>query len=73
MTLVAPPSVPRALYEFQDEIRVNNLNKTPERYQIVLTALLKEIRRDVHPKTPTDADIVFRFMDVPSTGRDTTA
>ena len=73
MTLVAPPSVPRALYEFQDEIRVNNLNKTPERYQIVLTALLKEIRRDVHPKTPTDADIVFRFMDVPSTGRETTA
>ena len=66
MTLVAPPTVLRALYEFQDEIRGSNPNKSTQRHDVVLTALLREIRCDVHPKVPDDADIVFRLMDSPA-------
>jgi hypothetical protein len=62
MTLIAPPMVLRALYEFQDETRVSNKNKSPQRYEVVLTALLREIRRDVHPKIPADAGIDFQLI-----------
>lgn len=66
MVLIAPPAVLRALYEFQDEIRVSNQNKSPQRHDETLAALLREIRRDVHPRTPRDQGIVFRLMDAPS-------
>jgi hypothetical protein len=68
MTLVAPPSVLRALYEFQDEIRHSNPNKSPARHDSTLTALLSEIRRDVHPGVPDDTGITFRLMDAPAPG-----
>jgi hypothetical protein len=65
MTLVAPPVVLEALYEFQDEIRVSNPNKSQKRHDETLAALLREIRRDVHPIPPHDDDLVFRLMDAP--------
>lgn len=65
MTLVAPPSVLRALYALQDEIRFSNKNRTKQKDDAALSALLMEIRRDVHPKPPRDKETGFRLMDVP--------
>lgn len=65
MTLVAPPAVLRALYQFQDVIRYNNPAKTQDSHDQALSILLREIRRDVHPKAPSDNGILFRLMDVP--------
>jgi len=62
VTLVAPPAVLRALYAFQDETRVSNTNRSARRYDVVLTALLKEIRHDVHPKLPDDSSIDFQLI-----------
>lgn len=66
MVLVAPPAVLRALYEFQDEIRVSNPSKSDQRHDQTLAALLREIRRDVHPTPPDDQGLAFRLMDAPS-------
>jgi len=66
MVLIAPPAVLRALYEFQDEIRVSNQTKSAQRHDETLAGLLREIRQDVHPKKPDDRGIVFRLMDAPS-------
>lgn len=65
MTLVAPPRVLRALYDFQDEIRVGNTQKSQSRHDEALAALLKAIRADVHPSAPADTGLVFRLMDAP--------
>lgn len=65
MTLVAPPTVLRALYGFQDEIRVSNETKSQQKHDETLAALLRAIRRDVHPKAPHDQGVVFRLMDAP--------
>ena len=65
MTLVAPPPVLHALYQFQDEIRVSNSNKSQARHDQSLTTLLVQIRRDVHPIIPEDNDVPFRLMDAP--------
>ena len=54
MTVVATPEILRALYEFQDEIRSGNTNKSQRRHDAVLTARLIEIRRDVHPRIHDD-------------------
>jgi hypothetical protein len=66
MTLVAPPTVLTALYAFQDEIRVSNQHKTSQKHDATLSALFREIRHDVHPKSPDDDGIVFRLFDAPS-------
>lgn len=65
MTLVAPPPVLKALYEFQDEIRISNTTKSAQRHDATLAALLRSIRTDVHPVKPNDEGIVFRLMDAP--------
>jgi hypothetical protein len=65
MTLVAPPVVLRALYAFQDEIKMSNPNKSMIAHDATLTSLLHAIRCDVHPKAPDDGDIVFRLVDAP--------
>ena len=70
MTLVAPPVVLRALYEFSDEVGQSNAAKSQQRHNETLTTLLREIRRDVHPKAPRDAGMVFRLMNVPDTGHE---
>lgn len=65
MTLVASPVVLRTLYAFQDEIRISNPDRTAEKHDATLSALLREIRRDVHPQPPDDAGLTFGY----STGR----
>ncbi len=58
MTLVAPPSALRALYAFQDEVRFSNPTKSAQGHDEKLSALLREIRRDIHPTQPDDgADV----------------
>jgi hypothetical protein len=54
------------MFEFQDEIRASNRNKTQQKHDEALTVLLRAIRADVHPKAPDDTGIVFRLIDVPS-------
>jgi hypothetical protein len=66
MGLVAPPPVLRALYAFQEEVSFNNPSHSKDSHDQRLSDLLREIRRDVHPKRPDDAGIVFRLMDAPS-------
>ncbi len=65
MTLVAPSAVLQALYDFQDEIRIGNQNKSEARHDETLAQLLREIRADVHPSRPDDRAIIFRLMDAP--------
>jgi hypothetical protein len=59
MTLVAPSPVLRALYEFQDDIRASNHQKTQTKHDEALARLLREIRKDVHPNAPDDAGLTF--------------
>lgn len=65
MTLVASPTVLRALYEFQDEVRASNPDRTQDGHDVKLSALLRAIRADVHPQAPDDAEIVFRLFEGP--------
>lgn len=63
MTLVASPSVLRALYEFLDEICVPDASKSQQRHLAALAALFLEIRADIHPEIPDDTGIPFRLVD----------
>jgi hypothetical protein len=65
MALVAPAPVLRALYAFQEEVRMSNANHSKDSHDRRLSDLLREIRRDVHPRLPDDSGIVFRLMDAP--------
>jgi hypothetical protein len=49
LVLVAPVSVLKALYAFNDETRISNPARTPQRYEQLQNALIRELRRDVHP------------------------
>lgn len=49
LTLVAPPSVLRALYAFQDEISYRNTQRSDERHDQLVNVLLRQMRRDVRP------------------------
>jgi hypothetical protein len=70
MALVAPPDVLRALYAFQEEIRMSNANHSQANHDLRLGDLLRTIRQDVHPKPPDDTGINFMLMDAPpSSGR----
>ncbi len=71
LALVAPPSVLRTLYAFQEEIRMSNANHSQVNHDNLLGDLLREIRRDVHPKRPDDEGIDFRLMDAPPSGTQT--
>jgi hypothetical protein len=70
MALVAPPDVLLALYAFQEEIRMSNANHSQVNHDKRLSDLLREIRRDVHPRHPDDEGVNFMLMDAPpSSGR----
>ncbi|UNJ99803.1 hypothetical protein MMB19_13800 [Ralstonia insidiosa] len=51
LTLVAPPSVLRALYAFQDEISYRNTQRSDERHDQLVNVLLRQMRRDVRPRS----------------------
>jgi hypothetical protein len=49
LVLVAPASVLKLLYAFNEETRMGNLGRSSEAYEKFQNALLRELRRDVHP------------------------
>ena len=65
LTLVAPASVLRVLYDFQDEIGPRNLNKSPDSHDAAIANLLRELRCDIHPAAPDDHALQFRLFDAP--------
>ena len=65
MMLIAPSTVLKALYEFQEETRINNPNRTFERYESLHDALISLMRRDIHPEL-ADPRIKFIQIDAPA-------
>jgi hypothetical protein len=49
LILVAPAPVLKLLYAFNEETRISNAARTPEGYEKLQNALLRELRRDIHP------------------------
>jgi len=70
MTLVAPPVVCVHYTNFRTRLGKAMRRSPQQRHNELLTTLLREIRRDVHPKAPRDAGMVFRLMNVPDTGHE---
>ena len=65
LALVAPASVLKALYLFNDQTRISNSTRTPERYNQLLNTLVRELRRDIHPELGELALSVF-LIDAPA-------
>jgi hypothetical protein len=66
MNLIAPPKVLAALYEFLDETSCSNRNRTPQRYDSLLSSLMRAMREDSHPESLKDsAEFVFRTLACP--------
>jgi len=59
LLLFAPQSVIASLNEFRHEIRVSNTNRTPEKHDHLLAALLLTIRRDIGV-SPNDEASTFK-------------
>ena len=52
--LIASGGVLDALHDFQDEIKVSNVNRDSERHDLLLSRLEWEIREDLHiPRNPS--------------------
>lgn len=64
LSLVAPPSVLRALYKFQDEISLRGDARDPSRHDAKLTALMREMRADAQGRVaPIDeGTLTFRLI-----------
>ncbi|MBU3887592.1 hypothetical protein [Methylosinus sp. KRF6] len=60
MSLIAPMSVLKALRAYQEEVSFTNQHRTREAHDRLLNALLRELRRDIHP-SGTDDDLTFTF------------
>jgi hypothetical protein len=66
MGLVASPKVLDALYEFLDETSFRNDDRTPQKYDSLLSSLMRAMREDSHPEPPNDSsDFTFRTLDCP--------
>ena len=66
MGLVASPSVLIALYSLLDETSFSNKNPTPQKYDSLLSSLMREMREDSHPESPKDnPEFIFRTLDCP--------
>jgi hypothetical protein len=61
MSLVAPPSVLRALYEFQDEISLRGDARDRLRHDAKLTALMGAMRADAQGRVATDDEAALAF------------
>ena len=59
LSLLAPQRVLNALYEFRSEISVNNLSRSEDRHDELLTKLILEIRRELGIRS--DFDRKFRI------------
>ena len=66
LALVAPREALIALYDFLDETSVSNQNRTPVKYELLLSSLLRNMREDCHPRQPKDSSaFMFRTINVP--------
>jgi hypothetical protein len=66
MGLIAPPKVFVALYGFLEETSFSNRNRTPQKYDSLLSSLMRAMREDSHPKSPKDStEFIFRTLDCP--------
>jgi hypothetical protein len=66
MGLVAPPKVLIALYELLDETSFSNKNPSPQKYDSLLSSLMRAMRKDSHPEPPNDSsEFVFRTLACP--------
>lgn len=66
MSLVASPSVLRALHAFQSEISCQNTKRSLEKHDHLLGALIRAMRSDMLPRGSRDADdIEFRLITTP--------
>jgi hypothetical protein len=66
MGLIAPPKVLIALYGFLDETSFKNVNRTSQKYDSLLSSLMRAMREDSHPKPPDDnKEFIFRTLDCP--------
>jgi len=64
--LVAPQPVIDALVDFHNEIRISNLEKTPERHDELLVKLILAIRADLDVRPPDDpASFQFHLVGSP--------
>ena len=60
LNLVAPQSVIKALQDFQQEIKINNTNRSNEQHDKLMSKLFYEMRKDLQI-TPRDKDFNFTF------------
>ena len=66
MGLVAPPKVLFALYGLLDETSFKNESPTPQKYDSLLSSLMRAMREDTHPGTPNySPEFIFRTLDCP--------
>ena len=66
MGLVASPKVLVALYDLLDETSFRNRNETPEKYDTLLSSLMRAMREDSHPEPQDDSsEFIFRTLDCP--------
>jgi hypothetical protein len=66
MGLIAPPKVLIALYRFLDETSFSNGNRTSQKYDALLSSLMREMREDSHPESPKDnPEFIFQTLNCP--------
>jgi hypothetical protein len=66
MGLVASPKVLVALYEFLDETSFTNIDRTAQKYDSLLSSLMRAMRADSHPKLPNDSSgFIFQTLNCP--------
>jgi hypothetical protein len=61
LSLVAPPAVLRALYNFQDEISLRGTARDRARHDLKLTALMKAMRLDAQGQLATSDEDNLNF------------
>ena len=66
MGLVASSKVLIALYALLEETSFRNRNQTPQKYDSLLSSLMRAMREDSHPEPPNDrSEFIFRTLDCP--------
>jgi len=62
VSLTAPTSVIKALYDYEDEIHLRNTQRSLERQTVLFSQLVPEIRRSLELPFADDSNFKFRLM-----------
>jgi hypothetical protein len=62
VALTAPTSVIKALYDYEDEIHLRNLQRSLERQTVLFSQLVLEIRHSLELPFKDDSNFEFRLM-----------